>query len=89
MESKTRTCIACRKKANKYEYIRIVSIDQEPVIDNTGKMDGRGIYICRNKGCIDKLLKSKNLSKILKIDVTETKLKAALAEMGDFKIGEN
>lgn len=83
MEIKTRTCIACRKKANKYEHIRIVSIDKEPVIDETGKINSRGIYVCRNKECVAKLLKSKNMSKILKIDTTETKLKEALAKMGE------
>lgn len=83
MVSKTRTCIACRKKANKYEHIRIVSIDKEPVIDKTGKINSRGIYICNNKECYARLIKSKNLSKVIKIDVTETKLKEALAKMGE------
>lgn len=83
MESKTRTCIACRKKANKYDYIRIVSVDNEPVIDETGKINSRGIYICKNKECVAKILKSKSLSKILKIDVTEIKMKEALAKMGE------
>ena len=83
MEIKTRTCIACRKKANKYEHIRIVSIDKEPVIDIAGKINSRAIYICNNKECIAKLLKAKNMSKILKIDVSEVKLKEALAKMGE------
>ncbi len=84
MKSKTRTCIACRKKGNKEEYIRIVSASGEPVIDENGKINSRGIYICNNKECISKLLKSKNLSKIIKIDLTENKLKEALAKMGEF-----
>ena len=83
MEKETRTCIACRKKAHKSELIRIVSINNEPVIDETGKIDSRGIYICKNMECKAKLLKSKNISKILKIDVTEAKLKETLAKMGE------
>lgn len=74
MVSKTRTCIACRKKATKDELIRIVSIDKKPVIDKNGKINSRAIYLCNNKECYTKLLKSKNLSRTIKIDVKETDL---------------
>ena len=44
-----RTCIGCNTKKNKNDLIRIVK-DKNGIIkiDNTGKMQGRGAYICNN-----------------------------------------
>lgn len=84
MEIKTRTCIACRKKTNKNNLIRIVSINEEMIVDDSYKINARGTYICKDKKCIAKLLKAKSLSKILKIKMDENKLREALAKMGEF-----
>jgi predicted RNA-binding protein YlxR (DUF448 family) len=37
--------------------------ENEITVDFTGKMHGRGAYICPNKLCFEKLLKGKRLEK--------------------------
>lgn len=59
-----RTCIVCRKKDDKCEFIRIVkSKNGEINIDALGKTEGRGAYICKDKACFDRLVKSKALNR--------------------------
>ena len=57
-----RSCIGCGTKNDKKELVRIVkSKNDEIIIDNTGKLPGRGAYICCNPTCLDKIIKSKRL----------------------------
>ena len=62
MEKKVpmRTCIACRSEKPKKELIRIVK-SKEGVfsIDKTGKLNGRGAYLCDCKECAEKIIKKK------------------------------
>ena len=39
--------------------------DSEPVIDETGKMPGRGAYHCRSARCLEKALKKGSLARAL------------------------
>ena len=39
-------------------------------IDRTGKLDGRGAYICDNIQCLEKIIKSKRLEKILDKEIS-------------------
>ena len=46
-----RTCVVCREKKPKSELTRIVRTpDGEVVIDPTGRLNGRGAYLCDNPG---------------------------------------
>ena len=59
-----RMCIGCNEKKDKKELIRIVlSKNGEISIDKTGKMEGRGAYICDNIECLEKAIKSKRLER--------------------------
>lgn len=78
-----RTCIACRKKDNKYNFIRIVSENGNAKIDKNGKENARGIYICNDAECIKKLLKMKNINKVIKNKINGESLKVLLSEMED------
>lgn len=54
-----RTCIACRAEKPKKELIRVVrKPDGVFVIDLTGKISGRGAYVCNDKNASKRLLKS-------------------------------
>lgn len=45
-----RSCIICRKKRNKHEFIRIVSDTTGTlIVDEKFNMSARGIYICNEK----------------------------------------
>ena len=65
-----RTCIGCNTTKNKNELIRIVKNKTGEIqIDKTGKMDGRGAYICDNKECLEKAIKTKRLERTFDIKV--------------------
>lgn len=66
-----RSCMGCNQKKNKRELLRIVKNKEGVVaIDKTGKLEGRGAYICDNIECLEKVIKTKRLEKVLdtKID---------------------
>ncbi len=67
-----RTCMGCNEKKNKKELIRIVKNKQNVIfIDKTGKAEGRGAYICDNINCLEKVIKSKRLEKVLDVKISE------------------
>lgn len=78
-----RTCIACRAKKEKHELLRIVAKDMEATLDETYKENARGIYLCKDKACINKLLKAKDISKCIKINVTQDSMKELLRNLGE------
>ena len=66
-----RTCMGCNSKKDKKELIRIVkNKENEIIVDKTGKLEGRGAYICNNVECLEKIMKSKRLEKALETKIT-------------------
>lgn len=67
-----RTCMGCNEKKPKKELIRIVKNKDGIIsIDRTGKQEGRGAYICDSTTCLDKVIKSKRLEKVLECKISE------------------
>lgn len=66
-----RMCIACKESKPKKDLIRIVKNEETFLIDKTGKLNGRGSYICNNEECINILLKRKILNKVFKINISQ------------------
>lgn len=67
-----RTCIACRSEKPKKELIRIVkNKDGEFFIDKTGKLNGRGAYLCDSKACAEKIIKKKLLKHAFGVEVSD------------------
>ena len=67
-----RSCVACRTAGDKSSLIRIVrSSSGEVVVDTTGKIAGRGAYLCRQAECLKRALKEKRLSRALRTEVPE------------------
>ena len=67
-----RMCIACRELKPKRELMRIVKSGDEIKLDRTGKLNGRGAYICADKECMAKLKKQKLLNKAFSCQVEES-----------------
>ena len=66
-----RTCMGCNQKKDKKDLIRIVKNKENEInIDKTGKMSGRGAYICENIECLEKLQKSKRLEKVFDMKIS-------------------
>jgi predicted RNA-binding protein YlxR (DUF448 family) len=65
-----RTCCGCKGSFPKKELIRIVRTSgNEAAVDMTGKMNGRGTYICRNVQCLKKAEKSGSIARSLEIQI--------------------
>lgn len=67
-----RTCMGCNEKKDKNELIRIIkNKDNEIFVDKTRKMEGRGAYICNDIKCLEKVIKSKRLERVLEINISD------------------
>jgi predicted RNA-binding protein YlxR (DUF448 family) len=65
-----RRCIACNEQKDKRDLLRIVrGIDGEISVDTTGKKNGRGAYICRDKKCLELAKKTKKLEKTFETNI--------------------
>jgi predicted RNA-binding protein YlxR (DUF448 family) len=72
-----RTCIVCRQERGKRELVRIVRTPDAIVqVDPTGKLAGRGAYLCRARTCWDQALQGQRLSAALKTAVSADDLAA-------------
>ncbi len=67
-----RTCMGCNEKKDKKDLIRVVKNKQEEInVDKTGKLQGRGAYICDDIKCLEKLQKSKRLERVFDFKITD------------------
>ena len=67
-----RTCMGCNQKKDKKDLIRIVKNKENEIsIDKTGRMQGRGAYICNNPECLTKLQKSKRLNRVFEMQISD------------------
>lgn len=73
MEKKVpmRQCVACRTMKEKRELLRIVKSEDGISVDKTGKKNGRGAYVCKDKNCVLKLKKQKILNRVFSYPVED------------------
>ena len=62
-----RKCIVCGNLYDKNDLLRVVkNKDLGVVIDETGKLNGRGAYICKNNECLKEVKKNNKLNRVFK-----------------------
>jgi len=84
-----RTCLGCGQKSLKGELVRIVMKDGALVVDEGGRLPGRGAYLCPEAACISSLRKKKGrLSYSLRATVPRTAEDAFLMGMLRTREGE-
>ena len=67
-----RQCVGCREMVPKKELLRVIRTpEEEVVLDSTGKMNGRGAYLCKSTECFAKARKTKGLERSLKVSIPE------------------
>ncbi len=67
-----RRCVGCGEHFPKKELVRVLRTpDGDTVLDLTGKMSGRGAYICRDLSCFKKARKSRRIESSLECSVSE------------------
>lgn len=76
-----RMCVGCREYFPKRDMVRVVRSPEGAFdLDDTGKKQGRGAYICRNLACLREARKKHALDRSFKANVTD-EIYAKLAEM--------
>lgn len=84
MSTPERMCVVCRKMQDKKSLIRVVkSKDGSINYDPTGKMPGRGAYLCRSRECFDRLPKTKGFERALKCFVPPEVFSAVNEKIGE------
>lgn len=77
-----RTCIVCKKQFLKEGLIRVVrTTDSGVVVDNTGKINGRGAYISKSEEVInDKSLRFR-IQNALKVKFSDEEFEKLLSDI--------
>ena len=79
-----RQCMGCRERRAKRELIRVVRTPEGEVkLDFSGKMNGRGAYICPQSECLKKAIRSKALDRSLEVTIPEEVYARLQKEMED------
>lgn len=82
-----RVCVGCGQTRSKKELMRIVRTpDSQISIDTTGKLSGRGVYICRSMECLTAAFKGKKMEKALQMELPQDviiDLKKTISGEGD------
>ena len=67
-----RQCMGCRERMDKRQLIRVVRTPEGHVqLDFSGKLSGRGAYICPKAECLKKAQKSKALERSLEVPIPD------------------
>lgn len=77
-----RTCVSCRENKDKRDLLRIVKTPEGEILaDESGRMNGRGAYVCRNRECFEKLMKNHALDRAFKMQVPNSFFEEVLEEL--------
>ena len=75
-------CIGCGACKDKRELIRVIRTPEDEItLDDTGKKNGRGAYLCRSTECLNKAKKSKGLERSFKMPIPAGVYEELLKEM--------
>lgn len=79
-----RKCTGCSEMKPKKELVRVIkTAEDEIVMDLTGKMNGRGAYVCRSEECLKKAIKTKAIERSLGIKISESIYDELKKELGE------
>ncbi len=66
-----RLCLGCGQQREKRELVRLVRTpDGGVLVDPTGKLSGRGAYICPDPDCLRRAIKNQRLSRALETELS-------------------
>ncbi len=65
-----RQCVGCGEMRGKKEMMRVLKTPEDEILlDVTGKKNGRGAYLCKEKDCLVKARKNKGLERSFKMKI--------------------
>ena len=67
-----RRCVGCNEQKSKKEFIRVIRTPEgEILLDESGKANGRGVYLYPQKSCLQKARKAKRLERNLNVAIPD------------------
>ena len=67
-----RQCVGCGEFKDKKSMIRVIKTNEDEIfLDDTGKKNGRGAYICKTGECLAKAIKTKGIERSLKTTIPQ------------------
>ena len=83
-----RQCVGCRELRNKKDLMRILKTpDNNVIFDDTGRMNGRGAYICPSVKCLKKARRTKAIERSLDISIPDEVYDAIERQMSELDKG--
>jgi len=77
-----RKCTGCGQMKPKREMIRVILTPDDKIeLDLTGKKNGRGAYVCKDKECLLTAIKTKGIERSLKVKVPDEVAQALFEEL--------
>ena len=68
-----RKCALCGGQKTKAELIRVVRTPEgEVLLDKSGRLNGRGVYMCHSASCLKKAVKSGRLATALSCAIPDS-----------------
>jgi len=79
-----RKCTGCNESKPKKELLRIVRTPEGKIcVDKTGKLNGRGAYICHDIKCLNIARKAKRLEKAFQTEIPDEVFASLETEFAD------
>ena len=83
-----RQCMGCRERKDKRDLIRVVRSPEGTVsLDFSGRLNGRGAYLCPNPDCLKRAIRSKALERSLETEIPEEVYERLTREMEECSHG--
>jgi len=80
-----RTCVICRTVGGKRGLVRVVRTpDGHVILDPTGRLAGRGAYICRETECLNAALKGNQIEHVLKVKASAEDREQLKTRLGEY-----
>ncbi len=68
-----RTCVSCGAKRSRYDLIRLLPDKEGRLVnDVSGKMHGRGAYVCKTGYCLERLSGNRRIRRLFRTDRIKT-----------------
>lgn len=66
-----RTCVVTKEKLPKKELLRIVKFEDNITVDPSGKLNGKGCYLKKDKDVVLEAKNKKILNKVFEMDIDD------------------
>ncbi len=84
-----RLCVGCGEMKDKKDMLRIVKTQEGAILpDFTGRMNGRGAYVCKSRACLEKARKKRGLERSFKMSISAETYEDLLKELPQDEEGE-